>query len=341
VFILDSKEKFTFVNDTCLTKFMLKPEDLRKGLYLKDVVTEESIHELKALYREILSKSEFHAKELVGIKRDGSRFSFTAYTAKLKRRKKTTGFIGIGFDLTERKEIENRLYEANTAKSKFFSIIAHDLKNPFNSLVGFSQLLLKNYERYSSEKIKEYISYINRSSQQGYSLLENLLEWSRSQTGKLEVNKTSFNLVNVIFEAHNLLAASANNKEITIELNCPESLFVSADENMIQTVFRNFISNAIKFTHRHGYISIKAFQEKNFAVLEVKDNGIGIPPENLKTLFNIDSEFSMLGTEKEHGTGLGLILCNEFINLNGGIIEVESKPDEGSTFRTKIPVAVS
>jgi PAS domain S-box-containing protein len=341
VFILDSKGKFSFVNDTCLRKFMLRNEEINNGLYLIDVLSSDSIHTLKLLYREILSKNEFHARELVGIKRDGSRFPFTAYTAKLKNKKKTIGFIGVGFDLTERKEIENCLYEANAAKSKLFSIIAHDLKNPFNSLMGFSQLLLKNFGKYSPDKIKEYVSYINKSAQQGFSLLENLLEWSRTQTGKLEVQKISFDLVKLISEAYNLLLAFAKSKEISITLNFPENLFVLADENMIKTVLRNLISNAIKFTHRQGKIFIKAFKDNNWAIVEITDNGIGISLENLRILFNIDNEYSSLGTEKENGTGLGLILCQEFLNLNNGTIEVESKKNEGSTFRIRIPVFVS
>jgi two-component system sensor histidine kinase/response regulator len=337
VFILDGREKLTFASDTCLRKFKYTHDDLARGVYLKDILTPESYEFLKSEKKKVLSQNEFNARELIGKRSDNTLFSFTTYTAKLKSGNKTTGFIGIGFDITDRKQVENLLREANHAKVKFFSIIAHDLKNPFNSLVGFSQLLLNGYNKYPPEKIKEFVFYMNKAANQGFVLLENLLEWSRAQTGKLENTPVWFDMVDVVNEVYNLTSGSANKKDIVLTFDCLDEVLVYADMNMIRTVLRNLVSNAVKFTHRQGHIHIKAYLDGPYGVVQVSDNGIGISPENLNKLFKIDSDYSSLGTEKESGTGLGLILCQEFVNMNKGKIEVESKLGDGSVFRVKVP----
>ncbi len=234
-------------------------------------------------------------------------------------------------------EIESQLKEANLAKMKFLSIIAHDLRNPFNSIVGFSGLLSANYDRYPDDKIKEYIDYISKAANNGFQLLENLLDWARANMRKIEINLTNFNLRNTINEAVNLLSGLASKKEIKIKLNAPDNIYAFADQNMIRTVIRNLISNAIKFTSRGGCIIITAKALNDNTIVEVVDNGIGINPDKLPSLFSLSNDYSSLGTEKEKGTGLGLILCHEFITLNQGTIEVESTPGKGSKFCINIP----
>lgn len=338
VFMIDVNERFVFLNNTCLEKFKLTNNDLEKSLYLKDLITPESLFHLRKLYIQKSDKNVINAPEIIGIRKDGNKFSFTAYFTKLIENNKIKGFIGIGIDLTERIAIEAQLKEANLAKMKFFSIIAHDLRNSFNSLVGFSNLLLTNYNNYSGDKIKEYINYMSKSATNGFQLLENLLDWARANMRKIEINLTTFNLERVIIETVNLLSGVASKKGIRIELDVPDHIFVFADQNMIRTVIRNLISNAIKFTERGGLIKLVSKEESGFALVEVIDNGVGISPDKLPHLFSLSNDYSTLGTEKETGTGLGLILCYEFISLNKGNIEAESTFRKGSIFRFRIPL---
>jgi PAS domain S-box-containing protein len=337
VFILDKNENLVFLNNICLDKFRLTKLDFDNKIQLKDIVTSESLYHLRKLYISHQNKEIIHAHQITGKRNDGTEFPFTAVFSKLIENGKFSGFIGIGFDLTERIKVENQLKEANLAKMKFLSIIAHDLRNPFNSLVGFSTLLLSNYDRYSSEKIKDYINFMSKAANQGHQLLENLLNWAMANTKKIEMHPTTININYTINETVNLLAANASKKEITIEQHVPDYMHAYADQNMIRTVSRNLISNALKFTPRGGAVKIIAHDEVEYIVIEFMDNGVGIAPEKLPNLFSLSNDYSTLGTEKETGTGLGLILCYEFILLNNGLIEVDSKPGMGSTFRIKIP----
>ncbi len=337
VFILDKNEHLVFLNNICLEKFGLEKLNFDNKIHLKDIVTSESLYHLRKLYISEQDKEIIHAHQIKGRRNNGSEFPFTAVFSKLIENGKFSGFIGIGFDLTERIEVENQLKEANLAKMKFLSIIAHDLRNPFNSMIGFSTLLLSNYDRYSDEKIKDYISFMSKAANQGHQLLENLLNWAMANTKKIEIHPSTININYTINDTVTLLAANAIKKEIKIEQQVPDYIHAYADQNMIRMVSRNLISNAIKFTPRGGNIQIIAHDKDECVVIEFIDNGVGIAPEKLPNLFSLSNDYSTLGTEKETGTGLGLILCWEFILLNKGQIEAESKPGKGSTFRIKIP----
>jgi two-component system sensor histidine kinase/response regulator len=337
VFILNTDESFSFLNNTCLDKFKFSQEDILHEVYLKNVITQESLFHLHKLY--ILNKhsDSIHAHELTGIRKDGSLFKFTAYITKIISNHKLTGFIGVGFDITEQKKTEDKLREANLAKAKFLSIIAHDLRNPFNSLVGFSSLLLMNFNKYNSEKIRDYIQHMSTAANQGYQLLENLLEWARANTGKIDFTPSTINLYKTAIDAYGLLIATASKKEIAVEILIPESIHVFADSNMLLTIIRNLLANAIKFTPRGGSVIIKAYESTDYAYVEVVDTGIGIAADKIPNIFNICNDYISVGTEKEKGTGLGLVLCNEFLNINNGKIEVNSEPGEGSTFKVTLP----
>jgi len=337
VFMLDLNERFIFLNNTCLEKFKFSVNDLEENIFLKDTITPDSLYHVRKLYLGKTYKETIHARELTAVRKDKSQFPFTVYFSKLIENGVLVGFIGIGFDLTEIKDIENKLKEANLAKMKFLSIIAHDLRNPFNSLVGFSSLLLSNYDRYSEDKKKEYIKYMSKAANQGYLLLENLLDWAKANTRKIDINPVSFSLFTSVNETINFLSGNASKKEIRIEFNIPENIYVYADQNMIRTVLRNLLSNAIKFTPRGGYVRIESNNEMDNTLVDVIDNGVGIHPDKLPDLFSLSNDYTTLGTEKETGTGLGLILCYEFITLNKGKIEASSKPNNGSTFRISIP----
>lgn len=231
-----------------------------------------------------------------------------------------------------------KLKELNATKDKFFSIIAHDLKNPFNTLIGFSELLLDNIDMYNAEQIKEYISIIFETSRTSYSLLENLLDWSRSQTGRLKMEPKEVEMSSLVELNIRLLESPAEKKNIRLQNNIDNKCKVYADKNMIETIVRNLISNAIKFTREGGYITVNA--ERKAAVLEVciADTGIGICSDNINKLFKIDQDFSTKGTSNESGTGLGLILCKEFIGQNGGEIWVESQEGKGTQFYFTLPL---
>ena len=233
---------------------------------------------------------------------------------------------------------EQRLRELNATKDKFFSIIAHDLKNPFNDLMGFTQLLALNIDKYEKSKIEQFVQIIHQSSRLAYNLLENLLDWSRAQTGTLKFNPEKVNINKLVAENIELLESTAQNKNIKIYSELSNDLFAIADKNMVRTIIRNLISNAIKYTNQGGIIKIQSYIGKDYCELSIADNGIGISSENIDKLFKIDESFSTIGTEREKGTGLGLILCKEFVEKNGGELWVKSQPNKGSTFSFTLPL---
>jgi signal transduction histidine kinase len=234
-------------------------------------------------------------------------------------------------------ESEVRLRELNATKDKFFSIIAHDLKNPFNAIIGFSNILAEQIAKKNYDGIEEYAGIIKNSSQRAMSLLTNLLQWSRSQTGKMEFTPEPIKIATMVNEIIELSNDYARQKSITISSKIPPGTIVFADKAMICTILRNLVSNAIKFTNPGGEIVISVQQKRDELVMSVCDNGVGISKDDIKKLFRIDENYTTQGTQKEMGTGLGLILCKEFILKHGGKIWVESEPGRGSTFYFTIP----
>lgn len=236
------------------------------------------------------------------------------------------------------KQQEKNLLELNKTKDKFFSIISHDLKNPFNQIIGFSELLVKTIEKQDIEKSTRFANFILESSKSAYKLLENLLEWSRSQTGKIEYNPEKIYPRGIIVETFGLLENIAKEKKIELFNEIPDNLTVHADLNMITTVIRNLVSNAIKFSNLNGKIKIyHTAIENNYIEITVEDNGIGIKAEVIDKLFKIDTNLTTVGTNQEKGTGLGLILCKEFVEKNKGEIYVESQENQGSKFKFTLP----
>jgi len=240
------------------------------------------------------------------------------------------------------KKTEHKLQISNTSKDKFFTIIAHDLKSPFNAILNFSELLLTNFDKFNVEKQKELIGFIHQSGLNTYKLLENLLLWSSSQRGIIDFNPKLKNLYTISKETVEFLNHTAVAKTITLKNEISEELYVMADKEMLVTILRNLLSNAIKFTPKGGIITINAYKitnenNHNYTEISVNDNGVGIPKEKQSQLFKTAEGVSTKGTEDEGGTGLGLILCKEFVEKHGGKIKVESEENKGSTFIFSIP----
>jgi len=242
-------------------------------------------------------------------------------------------------EIEERKKTSEELQEANTTKDKFFSIIAHDLRSPFNTLLGFSDLLVDQWPNLDEEDKLEFIKRIKKTSENTYNLVNNLLEWSRLQKGTIEFNPAKSNLKYLSKISADQLQADAELKGIQIITDIPGFLNVFVDQNMIDFVFRNLISNAIKFTPRNGQIFVRAKSHDNRIICQVEDTGVGMKRETMENLFKLENSISSAGTEGETGTGLGLILCKEFVKKNQGSIWVESEPGVGSKFFFSLPVS--
>jgi PAS domain S-box-containing protein len=261
--------------------------------------------------------------------------------------------IAIVRDLSEsKKEIDElqrqntELKESNRSKDKFFGIFAHDLKNPFQGLLGFIDLLYEDLDELSNEQVKEYLANVRNASYHTYTLLENLLEWSRIQSGKMPFTPTIFDIHNEVSSVISVLDNNATQKEILLINEVDKGIMVEADRNMIHSVIQNIITNSIKFSNAKGRVVVRArvpqtyvksktstgSGDRHWLEVSISDNGIGIPDEILPKLFKLDGQYSQPGTANEPGTGLGLVLCHEMVEKNGGRIWAESIAGQGTTF---------
>ncbi len=244
--------------------------------------------------------------------------------------------LAIVSDITTMKKTELQLKKLNADKDRFMQILAHDLKNPLNNLQVSSELLLQNFKEYDDEKIFKFLNLIHQTTQTTSNLLEELLLWSKSQSGKLPFNPQKTILSDECEQVLSEMKAFASNKGI--EITCMNTQCnIIADVNMLKTILRNLISNAIKFTNNGGKIVVSAIMDGNWVEISVSDNGVGISKENQQKLWDFANPFTSEGTAKERGTGLGLILCKEFTERHGGKIWVESEESKGSTFFVQIP----
>jgi len=231
----------------------------------------------------------------------------------------------------------NQFKELNATKDKFFSIIAHDLKSPFSSIVGYTELLSENYRKFDNDKVEKYINNVYIASKQAFNLVENLLLWAQSQKGSIEFNPEIFKLQTLSDEIISLIENQASKKKISVINKISHEITILADKNMISTVIRNLLTNAIKFTPHGGVVNINSFQNPDYTEISVIDTGIGMTKETADNLFKIDTQITTKGTDNEKGTGLGLIICREFIEKHRGKIWVESVPGKGSAFYFAVP----
>jgi len=248
-------------------------------------------------------------------------------------------------EITERKRAEQdlirtneELKKANSEKDKFFSIISHDLRSPFNSFLSITKILSEQFHKIKMSEFRQYASDLNSSAENLFKLLENLLSWSRLKRGVINFKPEELYLKEVVSACAYMLKAPIEQKEQELIIDVPEDIFVYADRPMLDTVLRNLLSNASKFTPRRGSIQVKAEADGDMAVVSVKDNGIGIPRDLIDKLFEIGVKTSRKGTEDEPSSGLGLILCKEFVEKNGGTLWLESTEGEGTTFYFTVPL---
>jgi signal transduction histidine kinase len=236
------------------------------------------------------------------------------------------------------KKSEKQLIQLNTDKDRFISILGHDLKNPFNNLLGFSEILTDEINSLNKSEIEDIAKNINKSAQITNKLLEDILMWARTQQGKIPFKPQKISSADIFKNILETLKPNANSKNIAINYSTADHLNVFADADMLKTVLRNLVSNAIKFTNNGGTININAEENFENVTISVSDNGIGIPPDNLTKLFDIAQVLTTKGTAKETGTGLGLLLCKEFVEKHGGKIWVESEVNKGSDFKFTLPI---
>ncbi|MRT93118.1 cache domain-containing protein [Ancylomarina sp. 16SWW S1-10-2] len=283
---------------------------------------------------------------------DGQFFEYTIIDRNKEERnqfwagfKNASGLlIGVGYDtteltktLTELNITADKLQEANQTKDKFLSILAHDLKNPFNAIVGFSDLLCSSYTELDDETKLELIKDIQHSAKLNFNLLEKMLEWSMSQSDQIPYKPQNLDLHSIINDSSSFASYQANQKKIKIKNISSENTSIFADENMLTSVLRNLISNAIKFTPENGEIQIKTEELEKEIKISIKDTGVGMSQENIEKLFRTDAKVQTSGTSDEKGTGLGLLICKEFVDKHKGNIWVESELGNGSEFIMTFP----
>lgn len=232
----------------------------------------------------------------------------------------------------------SELKRINATRDKFFSIIAHDLRNPISAFMNVSDFLTQTFQELSRDEIKDFLDDVNTSAKSLYELLENLLLWSRSQRGLIPYHPISLDTNSMIQSNLELLKFNAENKCIDLTYQANENLTVFADPNMLNTIIRNLITNAIKFTNDNGKVTVKCEKNEKFATISICDTGVGIPEANIKTMFQLEGSVTTAGTKQEAGSGLGLILCREFVEKHGGYIGVESEINVGSRFYFTIPL---
>jgi len=245
--------------------------------------------------------------------------------------------LEVSRDISNLKQSENELLQLNFDKDRFMSILGHDLKGPLYTTLEISELLAANIQEYEKSELETILAEMSQSMRITYNLLDDIVTWSKAQSGKVPFNPQKLHIAESCEQVMELLGPKAKAKNITVELHAGDMLTVLADIDMLKTVLRNLLSNAIKFTNEGGKILIMVEDKVDQTSLSVSDNGIGISQKNLDKLFNITEFYTTKGTAKERGTGLGLMLCKEFVEKHGGTISVESQEGKGSTFRFNIP----
>ncbi len=350
IYFKDKKSRFIKSNKAQAKNFGLNDPNEMIGKTDFDFFTKERAQEaFKDEQKIIKTGFPIISKEEKETRIDGS--TSWASTTKIilnDYKGEVIGTFGLSRNITKQKEAEEKLLkvneelkEINTAKDKLFSIIGHDLRGPSNNIIGLSTQLLENIDVFDKEEIKMFLVFINSAAQNTSVLLENLLNWANTQTGKIVFKPQKLCFSEIAQEVILLKKSIAESKNITLNQTSTDKIEVMADKNMLKVILRNLISNAIKFTNSGGKIGVTAIAKKKEVEITVSDNGVGINENMLKKIFKSNTKLTTLGTEQEIGTGLGLSLCKEFIKKHGGKIWVESTIGKGSDFKFSLPYAVN
>lgn len=348
IILVDSEDIVKFWNQSAEKIFGYKEEEII-GKTLHDLIIPDRYKEIqKKAFAFFKSTGEGtylnKTVELSGIRKNKEEFPIEISLKSLYIKNKLHA-VGIVRDITARKQAERileqknkELKEANATKDRFISILGHDLRSPFNALLGFTDLLSMNIENYDKAEIKKFIDLIKESANQTFNLLNNLLDWSRCQRNQIPFNPQKTSVYYLVHVTYMQISHIAMEKKIDINLEIAKELMVLVDSEMIKTVIRNLMSNAIKYTSEGGSIHVSANEKYNFVEIEISDTGIGMTEKVKNSLFRIDQIKSQKGTNGEAGTGFGLLLCKEFIEKHRGKISIESELGKGSRFTIALPV---
>jgi|GEM_PF-1934468 len=347
IIIMDPEGNVEWLNEGFTKLYGWNTEELIHDLgnNLKDFSTNKDISRIIKKCRETKKSAVYMS--LDHHKSGKKIWAQTTLTPILDRDGEVIKLVTIDTDISKIKEAEGQiakqrddLQELNAAKDKFFSIIAHDLKNPFSVLLSVTEALQEGFSNLNDDEKNRSIQKIHQSANLLYSLLDNLLQWSMSQTGRIKYEPEKMDLGTVVVSAASILRLKAESKKIRLQSEIPQQTYVKADVDMIKTVVRNLLVNAIKFNKEGGHVRIYSNQHEQFLEVSVEDTGIGMSEADIKKLFRIDVKNKTIGDSKEKGTGLGLILSKEYIEKNGGTIRVESQPGTGSRFIFTLPAYV-
>ncbi|HNW53002.1 MAG TPA: ATP-binding protein [Bacteroidales bacterium] len=347
IYEADFSGKIIYLNDTGFRLFGYMPQDLNTYLLLDQLAAPESRDDMHLHIEAVHEYKRADRALMTGITKSGNTFPISIHTVPVVVNKKCIGTRGIIIDMTEQKRFEDQLQKnaedlqaINNSKDKFFSIIAHDLRSPFTSFLGFTEILDEEFDTLPEKELRSIISLMRGSALNLYQLLENLLEWSMLHREITQFEPRNTTLLPLIESCLEVITHSAQLKDIEVSVDVPADLEVVADIHMLMTIVRNLLTNAVKFTHREGKVHISAIPSgEHFVTIAVKDTGIGIAADLIQKIFRIDTNNKTKGTEGEVSTGLGLILCKEFVEKHGGNIWVESEEGKGSTFYFTLKIA--
>lgn len=344
VCMLDLNKKIIDVNKAAIEFYEYSKDELL-NMPVKQLVHNEDFNISNTFFEKLENSGSYNMYEGRVITKSGQIKWIQVNSTEIVHSGEKIGSQDIIRDITQRKNIEielqrtlKKLNELVETRDKMFSIIAHDLKSPFNSILGFSEILCENIKIYDITKSEKIIKIINSTAKNTFELLDNLLNWANMQSGKIIFKPQKLILSTILQEIIEISTSAAILKNIQLSYIQSQDIEVYADENMLNVVLRNLISNAIKFTNTGGNIGISTISKQHQVEITISDNGVGIPKEISKKLFNISTNISSVGTANEKGTGLGLILCKEFIEKQGGEIWVESELGKGSDFKFTLPL---
>ncbi|MDD4683658.1 MAG: PAS domain S-box protein [Bacteroidales bacterium] len=352
IYGLDLNGNCTFVNQSCIEMLGYSKGEELLGQNMHNLIHHSNANgEPISQYDCNINHTLQHGEEMssdkeVFWKKDGTSLPVEYFSYLQINEGKIVGAVVTFLDITERKERSKqiinstkKLQKLNSDKDKFIRILAHDLKNPFNSIIGFSEYIIDNLEEIDKNTIKEFTSIINESSENAYQLLEEILLWLKVQSGKLSVEKKEVELRQIVLNVIEGLKTNAQTKDIKLSCSIPESVYIESDINMLKTILRNLINNSIKFTDEKGEIEVKMEEKEDKINIIVSDNGVGMSKEEASRIFTNDSYQTKEGTNGEKGTGLGLTIIKDLVQSHDETIWAESEIGKGSDFIFTMPKA--